>query len=104
MQMSFPDIGKAGSAVERVFPIADRQPLIDSASQEGRVPDLAVQGHVELCSVVFAYPSRPSVLVFNGFSLSIVAGEEWGWLDSLVALIQHRIKISGMKCTGVALG
>lgn len=76
--MSFPDLAKAKSALQRVFPIVDRAPVIDSASTEGSAPDnRAVKGLLELQGVVFAYPNRPQVTVFNNFSLVIPAGV-WG--------------------------
>ncbi|KAE9466514.1 hypothetical protein C3L33_01560, partial [Rhododendron williamsianum] len=41
---------------------------------EGYKPD-KIMGDVELRDVKFAYPARPDVMVFNGFSISIKAGK-----------------------------
>lgn len=76
-QMSFPDLGKAQSAVQRVFPIIDRKPVIDSSDPSGAAPDhTAVRGELQLCDVTFKYPSRPEVTVFDRFNLTIPAGKK----------------------------
>ena len=54
--MGFPDLAKAQAAVQRVFPIIDRRPAIDSAAPGGQRPG-AVSGEVELRDVSFAYVS-----------------------------------------------
>lgn len=75
-QLGFPDIAKAKGALQRVFPIVDRTPQIDSQSSEGEAPDSRVlRGELELQHVVFAYPNRPEVKVFNNFCLGIPAGK-----------------------------
>jgi hypothetical protein len=52
-----------------IFPIIDRKPLIDASSQAGvQAPPrggLHIQGEVDLKEVHFAYPARPSVIVFR---------------------------------------
>jgi ATP-binding cassette subfamily B (MDR/TAP) protein 1 len=51
--MSFPDIAKAKGALQRVFPVVDRRPVIDSQSSEGQAPDSrTVRGELELQHVV----------------------------------------------------
>lgn len=74
-QVGFPDLAKAKGALTSVFKIVDRVSPIDPASTEGLTLDSrAVRGEVELQNVVFAYPARPSVKVFNNFCLHIPAG------------------------------
>ncbi|GIL45935.1 hypothetical protein Vafri_3054 [Volvox africanus] len=74
--MSFPDLGNAKSAVQRIFPIIDRKPAIDSLDEAGAKPDLeTIRGEIEFHDVRFAYPARPSVVVFNHFSLKVAAGQ-----------------------------
>jgi ATP-binding cassette subfamily B (MDR/TAP) protein 1 len=50
---TFPDLGNAKSAVQRIFPILDRKPVIDSSSEGGKQPDSSVRGrprlHWKLC-------------------------------------------------------
>jgi ATP-binding cassette subfamily B (MDR/TAP) protein 1 len=69
MQIGFPDIGKAKDAVQSVFPIIDRKSLIDSSGEEGRKVGAdgsdTLQGAIALSNVTFAYPARPSVVVFK---------------------------------------
>lgn len=75
-QVAFPDLGKAKSAVGRVFPIIDRPSAIDSADPSGDAPDPAsISGALALCNVRFVYPTRPDVMVFDGFSLDVPAGK-----------------------------
>ena len=68
--MGFGDMGKAKSAVQRIFPIVDRQTLIDMDS-EGLQPEeveggkAVVKGAVSFVDIGFAYPSRPDVTVFR---------------------------------------
>lgn len=99
--VSFPEIGKAGPAVQRMMRllhpddgstaragdfsqadsnIAQELVLVTADSDDvsthsevmhGRVADL--QGHVELVGVWFSYPTRPDVQVLQDFSLDIPA-------------------------------
>ncbi|GIL71759.1 hypothetical protein Vretimale_808 [Volvox reticuliferus] len=74
--MAFPDLANAKSAVQRIFPIIDRKPTIDSFDNTGAKPDPeTIRGEIEFMDVRFAYPARPSVIVFNHFSLKVAAGQ-----------------------------
>lgn len=58
-----------------MFKVVDRPSPIDPSSPEGVVLDArAVRGELELQGVVFAYPARPTIRVFNNFNLTIHAG------------------------------
>ena len=56
------DFASAKAAGYKVFQIIDREPPIDSLSEEGHKPDRIV-GEVEFKKVDFTYPSRPDVQV-----------------------------------------
>ncbi|KAK9810283.1 hypothetical protein WJX72_007941 [[Myrmecia] bisecta] len=71
-QMAFPDLTKASAAVVRVFSVIDRKPKIDSNAPGKELGK--VVGHVELVNITFAYPQRPDIMVFKGFSLAVAAG------------------------------
>lgn len=47
--------------------------MLCPATVFGLVPQ--VRGELELRDVTFSYPSRPSIVVFRGFSLSVAAGQ-----------------------------
>ena len=75
--MGFGDMGKAKSAVQRIFPIVDRQPLIDMDANDAAEapPSDKVAGALSFVDIGFCYPSRPDVTVFQGFSLSVAPGQ-----------------------------
>ncbi|XP_062217408.1 putative multidrug resistance protein [Phragmites australis] len=68
------DLAKGADAVASVFAILDRETKIDPDSPEGYKPE-KLTGEVEIIGVDFAYPSRPDVIIFKGFSLSIMPGK-----------------------------
>ncbi|XP_022678965.1 putative multidrug resistance protein [Setaria italica] len=68
------DIAKGADAVSSVFAILDRQTKIEPDDPKGYKPE-KLTGEVEIVDVDFAYPSRPDVTIFRGFSLSITAGK-----------------------------
>jgi len=68
------DLAKGSDAVGSVFAVLDRYTCIEPDDPEGYKPD-KITGHVELHDVQFAYPARPNVMVFNGFSINIEAGK-----------------------------
>lgn len=81
--------------MQRVFPIVDRKPTIDSSSTEGLKLASAgtyasdgstrsVTGEIELQQVVFAYPARPTVTIFKNFNLKIPAGKIHGGVRQCV--------------------
>ncbi|CAA3033510.1 ABC transporter B family member 15-like [Olea europaea subsp. europaea] len=68
------DLAKGSVSIGSVFAILDRYSLIEPEDPEGYMPD-ELTGHVELRGVDFAYPARPDVMVFVGFSINIEAGK-----------------------------
>ncbi|PNX87666.1 ABC transporter B family member, partial [Trifolium pratense] len=68
------DLAKGSDAVGSVFAILDRSTKIEPDELEGyKVENLI--GKVELHDVHFAYPARPNVMIFQGFSIKIDAGK-----------------------------
>ncbi|KAL6629037.1 hypothetical protein ACP70R_028802 [Stipagrostis hirtigluma subsp. patula] len=67
------DLAKGADAVASVFAVLDRETEIDPDNPEGYKPE-QLKGEVEIRGVDFAYPSRPDVIIFKGFSLSILPG------------------------------
>ncbi|KAL2523464.1 ABC transporter B family member 15 [Forsythia ovata] len=68
------DLAKGAEAVGSVFAVLDRCSLIEPEDPDGYKPD-KLTGHVELQDVYFAYPARPEVMIFKGFSIIIEAGK-----------------------------
>uniref|UniRef100_A0A8C8ZZZ0 P-type phospholipid transporter n=1 Tax=Prolemur simus TaxID=1328070 RepID=A0A8C8ZZZ0_PROSS len=69
-----PDYAKAKLSAAHLFMLFERQPLIDSYSEEGLKPD-KFEGNVTFNEVVFNYPSRPKVPVLQGLSLEVKKGQ-----------------------------
>ncbi|KAI3799160.1 hypothetical protein L1987_34450 [Smallanthus sonchifolius] len=68
------DLAKGSDAVQSVFAVLDRYTLIEPEDPDGKKPDI-ITGHVEIRDVDFAYPARPDVMIFKGFSINIEAGK-----------------------------
>ncbi|PWA86223.1 ABC transporter family protein [Artemisia annua] len=68
------DLAKGSDAVQSVFAVLDRYTLIEPEDPEGKKPE-TITGHVEIRDVDFAYPARPDVMIFKGFSINIEAGK-----------------------------
>ncbi|XP_052191593.1 ABC transporter B family member 15-like [Diospyros lotus] len=68
------DLAKGSDSVASVFTVLDRSTKIEPDSPEGQRPD-KITGRVEFHKVVFAYPARPDLMIFNGFSINIEAGK-----------------------------
>ncbi|KAL3533838.1 hypothetical protein ACH5RR_007359 [Cinchona calisaya] len=68
------DLAKGSNAVGSVFAILDRNSSIEPEDSKGHKPD-KIKGYVEFCDIDFAYPTRPDVIIFSGFSLNIEAGQ-----------------------------
>ncbi|CAL5061863.1 unnamed protein product [Urochloa decumbens] len=68
------DLAKGANAVASVFLVLDRETEIDPDSPAGYKPE-KLKGEVDIREVNFAYPSRPDVIIFKGFSLSIQPGK-----------------------------
>jgi ATP-binding cassette subfamily B (MDR/TAP) protein 1 len=65
----------AKAAVQNVYYITDRKPLIDGLSDEGLRPDIKISGKIELRSLFFAYPTRPDIQVCKNYNMQINPGE-----------------------------
>lgn len=67
------DLVKGADAVGSVFAVLDRCTNIEPEDADGHRAK-SLTGRIEFRDVVFAYPARPDVIIFNGFSLNIQAG------------------------------
>ena len=64
----------AASAASELFTIIDKKSLLDPLSTEGKKPS-SCQGEIEIRSLDFAYPSRPTAQVLHSLNLSIPASK-----------------------------
>lgn len=67
------DLSKGTDAVGSVFAVLDRYSHIEPDDPDGHRPE-KLTGDIELQNVDFAYPARPDLVVFKGFTLTIKAG------------------------------
>ncbi|CAN1238820.1 ABC transporter B family member 15 [Linum grandiflorum] len=68
------DLAKGSDAVGSVFAVLDRYTKIKPDDEQGHKPE-KITGQIELRDIDFAYPARPDVVVFKGFSIRIEAGK-----------------------------
>jgi len=68
------DLAKGSDAIGSVFTILDRYTKIKPDEIEGHKAKKLI-GKIEFCDVYFAYPSRPNLMIFQGFSIKIDAGK-----------------------------
>ncbi|XP_043821901.1 ATP-dependent translocase ABCB1 isoform X2 [Dromiciops gliroides] len=69
-----PDYAKAKISASHIIMLLERQPLIDSYSEEGQKPD-KFEGNVSFNEVIFNYPTRPDIPVLQGLSLEVKKGQ-----------------------------
>jgi ATP-binding cassette subfamily B (MDR/TAP) protein 1 len=65
-----PDMGKTYQAASKLKTLFERQPTIDTWSQEGKEEVNAIQGTIELRDVHFQYPTRPG-RVLSGLNITV---------------------------------
>ncbi|XP_062223848.1 putative multidrug resistance protein [Phragmites australis] len=89
------DLAKGADAVASMFAVLDRETEIDPDNPEGYKPE-KLKGEVDIKGVDFAYPSRPDVIIFKGFSLSIhpgkstaIVGQSGSGKSTIIGLIER---------------
>jgi ABC-type multidrug transport system fused ATPase/permease subunit len=70
----FAVIGTAQGAASAIYDIIDREPEIDSYSEQG-LKLSKIDGHLTVSNVSFTYPSRPDIPVLNGIGFEALPGE-----------------------------
>ncbi|XP_040218089.1 ATP-dependent translocase ABCB1-like isoform X2 [Rana temporaria] len=69
-----PDMGKAKVSSQRIMKLLDRQPAIDSYSEDGEKLS-AYEGNLEFKDIKFVYPTRPKVQVLQGLNVKVTKGQ-----------------------------
>ncbi|KAJ4951024.1 hypothetical protein NE237_027856 [Protea cynaroides] len=89
------DLAKGVEAVGSIFTVLDRNSRIEPDDQKGYRPERLI-GHVELRDVDFSYPTRPNVIVLEGFSLIIeprkstaFVGQSGSGKSTIIGLIER---------------
>ncbi|CAD7928077.1 unnamed protein product [Amoebophrya sp. A120] len=73
---AMPSIAKAKAAAHDIFELADRVPLIDQTEEgNGNKPDPPALEKIDFSDVFFSYPSRPTVPILQGLTLSLQNGK-----------------------------
>uniref|UniRef100_A0A3P9KPY7 ATP binding cassette subfamily B member 1 n=1 Tax=Oryzias latipes TaxID=8090 RepID=A0A3P9KPY7_ORYLA len=71
----------ARGAAHKVYNIIDKEPIIDSYSEDGFKPDF-IKGDIEFSNIHFTYPSRPDVKILENMSLSVKSGQTMALVGS----------------------
>ncbi|CAA6670595.1 unnamed protein product [Spirodela intermedia] len=87
------DLVKGADAVGSVFAVLDRCTNIEPEDADGHRAK-SLTGRIEFRDVVFAYPARPDVIIFNGFSLNIQPGRSTALVGQSGSGKSH-VKIDG---------
>ncbi|MFS8011221.1 putative Type I protein exporter [Helianthus anomalus] len=89
------DLAKGSDALQSVFTVLDRRTLIEPEDSGGNKPEI-ITGHVQICDVDFAYPARPDIMIFKGFSIDIEArkstalvGQSGSGKSTIIGLIER---------------
>lgn len=85
--------------------MVNKQPNMDRHVKDDGKRLAEVKGDIELCNVVFSYPSRPDAIIFKDFSLKIpsgrsvaIVGSSGSGKSTIVSLIERFYDpLSGMK-------
>jgi ATP-binding cassette subfamily B (MDR/TAP) protein 1 len=77
------DFTRAASSAAQLFKLIDRESAINPFDASGEQPP-PPSGLVEFEDVTFAYPTRPTVTVLDGFSLTVPAGKVTALVVSLL--------------------
>ncbi|CAL1392010.1 unnamed protein product [Linum trigynum] len=68
------DLAKGSETIRSVFDTLDRHTRIEPEDPKGYKPE-RIMGLIEFQDVDFAYPTRPNMIVFQGFTMKIEAGK-----------------------------
>ncbi|CAL9248278.1 unnamed protein product [Arabidopsis halleri] len=68
------DLAKGSNAVKSVFAVLDRCTSIEPDDPNGYLPK-NIKGQIRFINVDFAYPTRPDVTIFKGFSIEFNEGK-----------------------------
>ncbi|CAM6028755.1 unnamed protein product [Sphagnum balticum] len=110
------DLAKGASTVASVFGYMDRVSQIDADDEDAEKLE-KVEGHVEIRNVDFAYPMRPDILVFKGFTMKVMAGRSMALVgksgagkSTVIGLIERfydplsgKVKVDGIDIKKVHL-
>jgi len=72
-----PDLNKATVSLERIFNVIETRHNIDAYSDKGLTPE-DFKGKIEFKNVKFAYPSRPTEIIYENLNLTIKPGKKIG--------------------------
>ncbi|XP_063777825.1 ATP-dependent translocase ABCB1-like [Pseudophryne corroboree] len=68
------DYGQAKVSAQRIFKLLDRNPVIDSYSEEGNTLN-EMKGNIEFKNIKFVYPTRRKAQVLQGLNIKVSKGQ-----------------------------
>ncbi|PHT42506.1 ABC transporter B family member 22 [Capsicum baccatum] len=91
------DLARGVDVVGSVFSMLNRCSLINPEDSDGYKPK-KITGLVEMCEVVFAYPSRPNVIIFKRFSINMEEGKSTALVGQMKYLIKCVVSCKLLSC------
>ncbi|XP_022773712.1 ABC transporter B family member 15-like isoform X2 [Durio zibethinus] len=89
------DLARGSNVIGSLFAILDRYSSIEPEDSNGYFAE-KIAGNIEICSIDFAYPARPNLIILKDFSITIEAGKSTAFVgqsgsgkSTIISLIER---------------